>query len=616
MSSGSRPRSTQVNSACGSWVKRCRACSKAERDTKASLSNGFKLIRIRYRLGGGELPDLNPSELGKFLNFLLCTGKERTSVIFPRQQTKTKESDGLLGLKRLCRKDRWGLAHSVNSLRRNLPAGCPRCTPSRAAEFRTRQCSSSPPPSSPEYLAFCRREVRRIFPLGWDADYADFVDRFVPQASARLTKRSRGDLCWAGHLGKFRAGCLLGRCSTGPLLGRYKEVLSAGKVRPLSIFESRVDLLGPLHKAMYSRLAKTDWLLRGPPTPERITALGAKGTWFTSVDLVSATDNLRLDVAECILGAVLSRCTVVPGGIRLLAVNSLRPLLTGLDEPGWHEVTHGQMMGGYLSFPLLCLQSYLAARWATRGHEASFLVNGDDTIIATDHAVDASSYPPGMVLNSEKTIQAQTVMEINSTAFLQGRKGKWCEVHHLRRGSALTDWRGMLHLAAACRSRVEWTTAFVRSRIGRQWGFLPSQLGLHGASYPAFARQWGTRHVHTALPYQGKTVFDDDRLSLHRGLPEPDEVYALHQFQWEHGRPKEEKETKDPSPGEIRRTYLYRRGLRPRWRGSKLSYLTHLASLSVEVRRQEEKYVVPATYVSTKEMKAIRDLDLIQIASE
>jgi len=378
----------------------------------------------------------------------------------------------------------------------------------------------------------------------------------------------------------------------------------------LTIFEERIDLLGPLHKCLNSHLSKFDWLLKGPPTPEKIETAVRGHSKFTSVDLVSATDNLPLDVAEAILSTLLARCTKVPGGIRLLAVNSLRPLVRG-PWGTYEEVTHGQMMGGYLSFPLLCLQSYLAARWASKGHAANFLVNGDDTLIASDTFVDQEKYPRGFVLNLEKTIHSENTVEINSTVFL-GTKGKWRQVHHLRRGGATADYAGMLHLAAACRDRNEWTDAFLRARIGRRWGFLPSQLGLHPESYVAYSVGYAMRRYHTDLPDLSGDV-PDIGLEYRRGVPAEDEIGALSGLLWEKGRPVAEKRAEPPSQGKLRRSYQY---ISSKVRRNK-NYLFHIASSRVLARKDREGvYAVPADYTPYEEQRRVREIDLFTIADD
>lgn len=600
----SAPGFTLDNSASGSKVKPCLGCRRAARDTKACLANGLKLVRIRFRVTDSELPELKVSELSRYLLFLLGQGKSRPPCPFPRAQTQ-RGNDGLCRLQRLCRRDRWALAHSLNSLKRNLPAGCKRHSSTSAGSFQERQCTASPPLSSPDYLAFCRREVRRMFPLGWDGDYERFVYSHVPRSSARLPERSRADHLWMGRSTEFLVGALTGGgLDDRPLRARYKEVLSAGKVRPLVVFDERVDLLAPLHKMMYRHLSTMDWLLKGPPTEEKIESVCAGYSWFTSVDLVSATDNLPLDATEAILGALLAKCSRVPGRLRLLASNSLRPIITKGLPCADVEVTHGQMMGGYLSFPLLCIQSYLAARWAVRGKKAKILVNGDDTLIATGAPVLSSDYPSGFILNDTKTIRAENVAELNSTVFLRS-KGRWREVRHLRRGAALSDYHGMLHLAAACRRDVAWTDALIRSRIGQRWGFLPSQLELHPASYPAFQRQWGMGRVHTSLPDLSPDV-PDIGLIRKPGQPAEDEMIALRSHLWREGRPRGEKAPEPPSHGKLRRTYRYRTRWRQRGSFGQPSYLCSVGRASIAARgERKDSYSVPAEYEPIKEKKGL-----------
>jgi hypothetical protein len=460
-------------------------------------------------------------------------------------------------------------------------------------------------------LDFVRKTVRRLFPLGWDSKYEDFVWSFVPKPSARLAKRSRADhlLRERGGGKEFRRNVLAGKgFDTGELRARYKEVLSAGKVRPLVIFDDRIDLLGPLHHAIYRWLARNKWLLVGPPTEKKVSSVCSM-EFQTSVDLVAATDNLSITVASTILECLLARAARVPGEIRLLAVNSLPCIVDCAGETV--QVSHGQMMGGYLSFPLLCLQSYIAAAWATRQTKAEILVNGDDTLISSDRPIRSESYPPGFFLNDKKTIRSKGVAEINSTCFLKDGKGRWRQVHHLRRGSFLPDFPGMLHAAAAVRSSVKWTDAFIRSRIGKKWGLSPRQLGLHPQSYVAFQRmrELRRRRVDTPLPSTAQAV--QEGLVAVRGQPDPDEVIALSEWLRNHGRPGGGlRDVWRPSVGHIRRTFRY---LRSELK-SMLSFRGWLSSLKFLKGKEDELYFVPEEYEARRVTEGIRALGAWQQA--
>nr|UYL94587.1 MAG: RNA-dependent RNA polymerase [Botourmiaviridae sp.] len=598
---------TPDKSASGSGVQTCRICRRVDHDTRVSIQNGMRLIRIRYGIPYSELPDLKPSSLDRYIRFLLLEGQTRPSVPFPRRQRRQRGcEEGLSTLQRLWRRERWEFAHSMASLKRNLPRECPRCVTSQRDAWRHRV--TNPPPLPPqEYFAFARKVTREVFYRGWDRNYESFVEAFVPNASSRKTPRTRGDTILAEKGGDryFRRCTLAGKgFDTGLLSARYKEVPSAGKTRALTIFDDRSDLLGPLHKMAYRHLQGQPWLLAGPPTEGRISSV-CRHRCQTSVDLVAATDGLFLPVASTILETMLARASRVPGEIRLLAVNSLPILVDDWVEgsEGPIQVSHGQMMGGYLSFPLLCLQSYIAARWATRGVEAEFLVNGDDTLISSDSPVRKESYPVGFQLNEGKTIRSQVVAEINSTCFLKDGKGRWRQVHHLRRGSFLTDFSGMQHAAAAVRSSCQWTDAFIRSRIGKKWGFSPWQLGLFPLSYPGFCRnrELRTRRADTPLPSQVPAL--PETLRAVRGQPDPDEVIALQVFLRNNGRqgPDKRAEPRKISVGEVRRSYHYLKRA-PRFR---LSFLSQIKQLPSVVK--DDMYFVPAEYESRRETDGVKE---------
>jgi hypothetical protein len=245
--------------------------------------------------------------------------------------------------------------------------------------------------------------------------------------------------------------------------------------------------------------------------------------------LVGATDNLHIAVADAILGVALAKSVAVPGPIKVRASESLYPLSRG------RVVTHGQMMGAYLSFPLLCLQSLCAALWAGRGCGVrGVLVNGDDTLISTD--TDLGQYPDGFELNSSKTIKSETVVELNSTVFLKKTCGDWKEVKNLRRGASCTDMEGLLHLSGACaKAGAKWQEAFVRSGVGRQWKLTPSQLGLSLRVHACWSRQSRMR-VPCPPPLPLRASLPDDRFLTVFSKPRPDEQWAFQNALFNSGR--------------------------------------------------------------------------------
>nr|WAK77957.1 MAG: hypothetical protein [Plasmopara viticola lesion associated ourmia-like virus 41] len=548
-------------------------CDKVARDTKMAVQGGLRIVRLKYGIPYVELTDAVADHLGDYLSYLLAQGKVRTTVSFPRRQARP-DGDGLVSLQRLGRKERWEFAHTLNSFKRNLPLGCRRCTPSKRDEW-ARRAFSKPPPTSPEYIAFVRREVHKLFPVGWDRRYVSNVENFIPRASAReslpdvaVYDRPHADIIWRDHgREEFLSRCLSEQPQPSwksEVSCRYKEVMTAGKLRPLVIYDHRIDVLGPLNTTIYDHLSRKPWLLRGAPNSARIKAI-CTGRVNSSVDLVSATDGLPLDVAEEILKVLFFSCQSVPALVRRLAMSSLRPevLLRNGQRTGdgtTSRVSHGQMMGAYLSFPLLCIQSYLGARWAARfDKNAKFLVNGDDCIISASRGVLPEDYPSFFELNTKKTITSSSVVEVNSTAFLK-EGDKWREVRHVRRGTVLPGYAGILHAAKAYSISPGWSTAFVKARLGRKWGLMPSQLGLDRRSHAAWRREVTMRkkRLYTELPVP--KVETDPKIEIRRGeTPDPDETAALVAHIFSHGRVIGSRERYDPAIGVIRRSYRYRK---------------------------------------------------------
>jgi len=287
-----------------------------------------------------------------------------------------------------------------NSIKKLQPASC-RCMEapllsSVANHFR------SPPPSLPRgYITFARRIVRNLFPHGWDSgSYESCVLNCDPSLSACLeNRRGAGGLhgfvsgSYEGP-GKFRQQDFLTTCldgATRPLSvsSGLTVVQSAGKPRPLSKFSADAIHLRPLHAAIYDRLSREKWLCRGDFTTDVLQRAGfsfVSGETLTSGDYKSATDNLSIEVAEAILDELLRSTVSVPGSMKAYAMKILRPTLFNLEH-GIESFcpTRGQMMGSFLSFPLLCLQNRIAFLYAGESvgidcSEFPCLINGDDIL--------------------------------------------------------------------------------------------------------------------------------------------------------------------------------------------------------------------------------------------
>jgi len=248
-----------------------------------------------------------------------------------------------------------------------------------------------------KYLDFVEKETRRLFPKAWDSGiYEDRVLSTSPGLSGTVDDlRSQGGCQsgWQGKHSEFLDGALNGHYPGG--IERCAELIvvqSAGKPRPLTKFSGETLLLKPLHTSIYDRLRRCRWLSVGDVTDASLARAGfskKEGETLTSGDYKSATDQLSIEVAERILGTLLSNAICVPVALREEALKILRPTLFHEKLcPDGIEPRVGQMMGSFLSFPLLCLQNRFAFLWAMRADGLSpaaaekvpCLINGDDIL--------------------------------------------------------------------------------------------------------------------------------------------------------------------------------------------------------------------------------------------
>jgi hypothetical protein len=146
---------------------------------------------------------------------------------------------------------------------------------------------------------------------------------------------------------------------------------------------------------------------------------------LVSGDYRSATDNLSLEVAEVILDVILSNSSCVPESVKSHAKAILRPLLWNLDHELEFSVSRGQMMGSYLSFPLLCIQNFLSfdfARSQAGLGSMPLLINGDDILFQSRDRAFPEGWMKvvktlGLDVEVSKTSVSDEFGTLNSTLF-------------------------------------------------------------------------------------------------------------------------------------------------------------------------------------------------------
>nr|WAK75309.1 MAG: RNA-dependent RNA polymerase [Narnaviridae sp.] len=215
-------------------------------------------------------------------------------------------------------------------------------------------------------------------------------------------------------------------------------VLSSGKTRIITLYSGfNVEVLTPLHHALYGSIRRKGWLLVGSPTRERLLHLDqvAQGKQWLSFDYIAATDNIKTAYVRRAVEILIERAEgLTVDEIRCLEVVANLKLLVGDDETLTPAVT-GQPMGSPMSFPLLCLinktvvdlalGSLLSRRAITVKEWCRHpcLINGDDLLtkdVSSGGLADAiyeQGRQVGLMTNPEKTLVSPEIAEINSTCF-------------------------------------------------------------------------------------------------------------------------------------------------------------------------------------------------------
>lgn len=309
-----------------------------------------------------------------------------------------------------------------------------------------------PPRKLPRgYLAFAGSLADRLFPPGWDRKlYEEAVATCSPSLSGAVDcRRSDGGVLGSeiDHA-QFLSACYGAMEFSIPMRAELTVVQSAGKPRPLSKPPSEAIVLKPLHAAIYNRISRESWLSRGDVTADSLRRAGFcapdDSGLLTSGDYKSATDGLSIEVAERLLSVLLRNSVSVPDSVKRTAMESLRVTLFSEVIVKEFEISTGQMMGMFLSFPLLCLQNYVAFRFACLkfGGPSFFrtvpvLINGDDILFRSsgDFSSQWMAWVSSLGLEVEltKTSVARSFGSLNST-LLRYRGGNLLVVPTVRMG--------------------------------------------------------------------------------------------------------------------------------------------------------------------------------------
>nr|UJQ92001.1 MAG: putative RNA-dependent RNA polymerase [Botourmiaviridae sp.] len=396
--------------------------------------------------------------------------------------------------------ERTSISASLFLTRKALPSS----PDPRQAEKHAKLMSEPAPKPPSGFIEFIDREIDKLFKVGWDRGYASHVFSHSPTSSSCLQySRKRGGAArWLSEQGAdwFSDQCLAGESFPLCNIVKYCIVETGGKQRGVTISDGFHHVLGPLHRTLYDHLAQFKWLLRGDARGKKFSGFQkVEGEVFVSGDYESATDNLSLEVSHHILDRVLRRSRCVPPALQDFA---LRSLVAEIHYPGGHVVRQrrGQLMGNYLSFPLLCLQNYLAFRFSI-SRTVPLRINGDDIVFRCRPSelkewklrVGAA----GLTLSAGKTLVDSSIFSLNSSFFRAGNRRVW-EIPVIRPKSCTVLSENPLSGGAFTRFIRGWKSD-ARRLLGGMWlRHRRSQIQATGRSVEVLGIPADNSQLHTA----------------------------------------------------------------------------------------------------------------------
>lgn len=320
---------------------------------------------------------------------------------------------------------------SVKTAQKLELQACKFCSPELLAAHETKWAEKvcAPRDLDPAHLILFKKALRMNVDSGWNK--ACPTTAFVPNGHGAL-----GPVCdpfTRKNGGNWNEESFSDRC-------RVTTVFSSGKPRVVTLFSSyNQKILRPLHRSLYATLGRKSWLLQGPPTEEKISALN--GGDYHSFDFAAATDSLGSEYVGAVIEELIRKGSgLTEDDIRCMWV--LKKQTFGWAD--W-ETKSGQPMGSLMSFPMLCIINKTLMDMALADSlgilhnrnpkgavkvfsEHRCLINGDDALVRDPPNQkkkfrDCFIYHGsriGLVVNQEKSMRSARLAEINSTVFEDG----------------------------------------------------------------------------------------------------------------------------------------------------------------------------------------------------
>nr|UYL94554.1 MAG: RNA-dependent RNA polymerase [Botourmiaviridae sp.] len=320
-------------------------------------------------------------------------------------------------LDQLSRRQLQTLSHSLFLFRKVIP----KPKDDKLKEKYIRKMCEPSVPADPKFLAFLRAETIKLLTEGWDKDYSRFCDNLTLSTSGSLEgkKSVGGSRACNGDINHLIRAAKGNAVLNPDLNATVKVVREDGKDRIVTVSSVQQFALRPWHQCLQDFLSKQKWIMNGEARAKKFSGFSKKkGEVFVSGDYESATDNIHIDVYRTVLHAVYASSKNIPHSVYELAMKRSSLILSDKKNKG--KQLRGQLMGNFLSFPILCIINYLTFKYHVP-RDVPVKINGDDIVFRSTREEfnkwSKGVKVAGLILSPGKTSVDGEYFTLNSSLF-------------------------------------------------------------------------------------------------------------------------------------------------------------------------------------------------------